>query len=393
MSHSWPLVLLRDVLTPVSRPKHVDPEKTYKILGAHWYATGLYIKDTLLGSEIRADKVYKVESGDFVYNRLFAWKGSFAVANKADDGCYVSNEFPCFAVSQEHLDPSYLWRYFSRSCTWDEALELSSGGTPTSRNRLKEERFLALRIPLPPLPEQRRIVARIEDLAAKINEGQLLRQRLTEETHRLLVCMAHRRDLDENAKLKKGWHRIALAGVMQLVDNSRRVNANESYPNLGIYSFGRGLFHKPPIDGSLTSATMLRRVRKGQFVYSRLFAFEGAYGFVTDEFDGCFVSNEYPTFECDASRARAEFVAAYFNSPAVWKEVASGSKGLGDRRQRVQPERVLSHTVWLPPLEWQEQIARVQKHVSALKRLQSETATELDAMLPSILDKAFKGDL
>jgi len=34
-----------------------------------------------------------------------------------------------------------------------------------------------------------------------------------------------------------------------------------------------------------------------------------------------------------------------------------------------------------------------QAKVDALKRLQAETATELDAMLPSILDKAFKGEL
>jgi type I restriction enzyme M protein len=33
----------------------------------------------------------------------------------------------------------------------------------------------------------------------------------------------------------------------------------------------------------------------------------------------------------------------------------------------------------------------LQAKVEALKRLQNETATELDALLPSILDKAFKG--
>jgi type I restriction enzyme S subunit len=30
--------------------------------------------------------------------------------------------------------------------------------------------------------------------------------------------------------------------------------------------------------------------------------------------------------------------------------------------------------------------------VDALKRLQAETAAELDALLPAILDKAFKGE-
>jgi type I restriction enzyme S subunit len=39
------------------------------------------------------------------------------------------------------------------------------------------------------------------------------------------------------------------------------------------------------------------------------------------------------------------------------------------------------------------QIDNLQAKVDALKRLQAETAAELDAMLPSILDQAFKGEL
>lgn len=35
----------------------------------------------------------------------------------------------------------------------------------------------------------------------------------------------------------------------------------------------------------------------------------------------------------------------------------------------------------------------LQAKVDSMKRLQAETAAELDAMLPSVLDKAFKGDL
>jgi type I restriction enzyme S subunit len=35
----------------------------------------------------------------------------------------------------------------------------------------------------------------------------------------------------------------------------------------------------------------------------------------------------------------------------------------------------------------------LQTEVDALKRLQAETAVELDALLPAILDRAFKGEL
>ena len=51
----------------------------------------------------------------------------------------------------------------------------------------------------------------------------------------------------------------------------------------------------------------------------------------------------------------------------------------------------------VPPLAEQRRIVAeldaLQAEVDALKRLQAETATELDALLPAILDKAFKGEL
>src|SRR5437870_5414782 len=148
MNHRWPLTPLAEVLVPVSRPERVDHGKSYKILGAHWYAEGLYTKDTAVGSEIRADNLYRVERGDFVYNRLFGWKGSFAIATDENNDCYVSNEFPCFSLRSDRADGKYLWHYFSLPTVWDEVLTLSTGGTPTSRNRLKEAQLLAMKVPL-----------------------------------------------------------------------------------------------------------------------------------------------------------------------------------------------------------------------------------------------------
>jgi type I restriction enzyme S subunit len=62
--------------------------------------------------------------------------------------------------------------------------------------------------------------------------------------------------------------------------------------------------------------------------------------------------------------------------------------------RKVLPE-YLEQVLKSPPLR--EQIERVassalQAEVDALKRLQAETATELDALLPALLDLAFKGE-
>lgn len=51
----------------------------------------------------------------------------------------------------------------------------------------------------------------------------------------------------------------------------------------------------------------------------------------------------------------------------------------------------------VPPLPEQRRIVSkldaLQTEVDALKRLQAETTAELDAMLPALLDRAFKGEL
>jgi type I restriction enzyme S subunit len=126
------------------------------------------------------------------------------------------------------------------------------------------------------------------------------------------------------------WPMVPLGEVMVESREGHAVRRDQVYPNFGIYSFGRGLFAKPQINGMATSANTLYRARAGQFVYSRLFAFEGAYGFVPQELDGHFVSNEFPLFDCNTDRLHSEFLSRYLSIPRIWAEIASGSVGMGD---------------------------------------------------------------
>jgi len=318
--------------------------------------------------------------GDAALHRVHYQDGKYAVANLL-----------VALVPNDHAvcNPKYLYHLLNTKR--DELLVPLMQGT--ANVSLKIDDIAAVEIPLPPLAEQRRIVAKIDQLAAKIAEARGLQNDAADAEERLLVAMAHRADIDEVEKARLGWKQIVLREVLAEVADPVRPEPDKRYPNLGIYSFARGLFPKQPIDGLTTSAATLCRVRAGQFIYSRLFAFEGAYGIVTGEFDGSYVSNEYPTFSCDGDRILPEFLFAYFKSPRAWAAVATGSKGLGQPRQRGTPERLLSHQLMLPTLDWQQRIVDVHRKVAQLKQLQAQTAAELDALLPAILDKAFKGDL
>lgn len=179
----------------------------------------------------------------------------------------------------------------------------------------------------------------------------------------------------------KAWPKVPLSELLRPVNEPVAVRQDRKYPNFGIYSFGRGLFAKPPIDGMQTSASTLYRVRAGNFIYSRLFAFEGSYGLVDEAFEGHYVSNEYPSFEIDRSRLLPGFVKAYFQSPEVWRAIAMGSKGVGSRRIRVQPEKVLEHRIPLPPLaEQQSLVARLDALTEKTRQVESHLdAAERDA--------------
>jgi type I restriction enzyme S subunit len=63
----------------------------------------------------------------------------------------------------------------------------------------------------------------------------------------------------------------------------------------------------------------------------------------------------------------------------------------------INQRRTGESKIAIPPVEDQRRIVAylddLQAKVDALKKLQAETAAELNALLPSILDRAFKGEL
>lgn len=183
------------------------------------------------------------------------------------------------------------------------------------------------------------------------------------------------------------WPMVPLGEIVTQDIEATTVAADQEYPNLGIYSFGRGLFEKQPISGTTTSAKHLYRVKSGQFIYSRLFAFEGAYGLVGDDLNGHFVSNEYPHFDCDPKRVLPEFLAIYFRASSTWEKAATLTTGMGDRRRRIKPEQLIKMEIPLPPLSEQQKIV---EWIDAMAN-RVEEAKELREQASNASESLWKG--
>lgn len=143
---------ISELLTQVSRPVIVSADTVYDMYGVRWYGAGLFLREKRLGRELAASTVYEIHDGDLVYNRLFAWKQSFAIAGGATGT--VSNEFPTFRIDTRRVRPRVLQALLLNDTFMAQVDAASSGTTPTSRNRLKEKDFLRLTVRLPTLSRQ-----------------------------------------------------------------------------------------------------------------------------------------------------------------------------------------------------------------------------------------------
>ena len=179
MTCEWPTVPLSEVAKPISRPVQVIAGESYRTIGVKWWGEGAYERETIDRSRTAAKTLSLVREGDLIINKIWVRHGSTAIATKAVDGCAASGEFPTFELDQSQIIPRWIhWQTKTRDF-WAKCDELSRG--TSGKNRIKPELFLTIEIPLPPLDEQRRLVARIEALAAKIEEARGLRRLAVEE--------------------------------------------------------------------------------------------------------------------------------------------------------------------------------------------------------------------
>ena len=96
---------------------------------------GIFLREEKSGGNVSAKTLNLVRAGDFIYSRLFAWRGAFGIVPKDMDNCFVSNEFPTFSTNNRILYPKYLQYYFSRKAIWQEIEKYCTGTTKACQAR------------------------------------------------------------------------------------------------------------------------------------------------------------------------------------------------------------------------------------------------------------------
>jgi type I restriction enzyme S subunit len=387
---------LGEVLRRSEETIELQPDDEYRQITVKLWGKGVVLRGILTGAEIAASRQMVARRGQFILSRIDARNGALGIVPPELDGAIVTNDFPLFNVVERSLLPAYLG-WMCRTASFVEECKRASEGT-TNRVRLQEDKFLTREIFLPPLAEQRRVVARIEELAAQIHEARTLRHQATEEAEALSGATAsqlfqecsERQPIEALAEVRggiqKGPHRAPGANPVRYltvahVHRNRILTGSPRYFEVSPAELERWRL--------LRGDVLIIEGNGSADQIGRTALFRG-------EIENCVHQNHVIRIRPDSQRVVPEFLNTFLNSPAG-QDAVQGQSRTSSGLRSLSVGRIKSICVPVPPLPEQRRIVSelgaLQAEVDALERLQAETAVELDALLPAILDRAFKGKL
>jgi restriction endonuclease S subunit len=258
--------------------------------------------------------------------------------------------------------------------------------------------------PEPDLPsqlsEQRRIVARIEELGAKIEEARGLRRQAEEEAEAILGAATlpifdSNREAMINVEQMVGRYNLRNGKSLKATDESSEISC------LTLSSLRQGT-----VDCNNTKPVPMTEAEAKPFLVRSQDVFVvrgngskqlvGQAGLVQDQPERVIFPDLFIRVPLDISRILPRFFVAMWNSKPMRDNIEATAKTTSGI-WKINQGHIASFSFPLPLLSEQRRIVAylddLQAKVDSLKRLQAETSAELDALLPSLLDKAFKGKL
>jgi len=325
--------------------------------------------------------------------------GKAAIARGLLDGIgFGSTEFHVLRPNSSVV-PEWIWLFIRRERFREDAKRSFRGGV--GQQRVPQEFLERYLIPLPPLEEQRRIVARIEELMGRVREARRLREEARNDAERLWQAILAQTFPRPGLELPEGWRWVRLGEVAQIYAGSSAPQG-EQYFRGGKWPFVRvqdlGRYGQTTCLKETANYVNEYALQKYRFRLAKagtiLFPKSGA-AILTNSrailgVDAYIVSH---LAAVEPLPDKLDTYWAYFWLCTVdMKEFIDNPSYPSLRLSEVS--KLL---IPLPPLEEQRRVVghlqEVQEKIKALKEAQEQTEAELKRLEQAILEKAFRGEL
>jgi len=356
------------------------------------HAKGIVLRDEIEGARIKTKRQQACRPRDLLVAEIDAKVGGFGIVPDELDGAVVSSHYFLFALDESRVDYRFLDYYVRTAAFRDQVTARGS----TNYAAIRPAHVLGYAIPLPPLSEQRRVVAKIERLADKIEEARGLRSQSRSVVHAVIGNEVSRLlpGDDESQKSLGDYVVDVVYGTSEKTNDDptgmpvlRMGNIQDGkldirdlkYLDIAKKDRGKWLLQKGDI--------LVNRTNSAELVgKSAVFDLDGEWSF----------ASYLIRLRIDPIKADAHLVARYINSP-IGRAYMFRERKQMTGQANVNSQKLKALPMTLPALSeqrrWVAHLDCLQAKVDELQKLQRDSQVKLDALLPSILDRAFKGDL
>jgi len=153
---AYPMMRIGEFLTRNKTSVSIQDGVKYKRVTIKVRNGGVVLRDEVIGENIGTKKQFKVKEGQFIISKIDARNGAMGIIPKELDEAVVTQDFLPYDIDITKVNP----QYFVLVCTTKQFIEFCqscSSGT-TNRQRVNEAQFLNIKVPVPSLEKQNKLV-------------------------------------------------------------------------------------------------------------------------------------------------------------------------------------------------------------------------------------------
>ena len=161
-SKAYPMMRIGDFLKRNKTAITIQDGVKYKRVTIKVRNGGVVPRDEVMGENIGTKKQFLVSEGQFILSKIDARNGAMGIIPAKLDGAVVTQDFLPYDIDTTKVNP----QYFVLVCTTKQFVafcQSCSSGT-TNRQRVDEAQFLNIKVPVPSLEEQNKLVKAYNDI-------------------------------------------------------------------------------------------------------------------------------------------------------------------------------------------------------------------------------------
>ncbi len=168
-SGEWEEKRVDYLLEQYSNPVDVIATQSYRQIGTRSHGKGVFHKENVTGKELGNKRVFWVHENALVINIIFAWEHSIALTSEREKGFIASHRFPMYLPKENRCNLNFIVEFFLRKYG-KYLLELASPGGAGRNKTLGKSNFNELKLIVPSVEEQDRIVEFLSIVDRKIKK-------------------------------------------------------------------------------------------------------------------------------------------------------------------------------------------------------------------------------